>query len=127
MDNKSIVNTTGAPAPIGPYSQAVKLNNMLFVSGQIPIDPKTGDLIQNDIVEETRQVMENIKAILESAELTFEHVVKCSIFVSDLDHFVTINEVYGEYFGQTAPARETVEVSRLPKNVNVEISCIAGW
>ena len=127
MDNKSIVNTTGAPAPIGPYSQAVKLNNMLFVSGQIPIDPKTGDLIQNDIVEETRQVMENIKAILESAELTFEHVVKCSIFVSDLDNFVTINEVYGEYFGQTAPARETVEVSRLPKNVNVEISCIAGW
>ena len=127
MDNKSIVNTTGAPAPIGPYSQAVKLNNMLFVSGQIPIDPKTGDLIQNDIVEETRQVMENIKAILESAELTFEHVVKCSIFVSDLDNFVTINEVYGEYFGQMAPARETVEVSRLPKNVNVEISCIAGW
>jgi 2-iminobutanoate/2-iminopropanoate deaminase len=100
---------------------------MLFVSGQIPIDPKTGDLIQNDIVEETRQVMENIKAILESAELTFEHVVKCSIFVSDLDNFVTINEVYGEYFGQMAPARETVEVSRLPKNVNVEISCIAGW
>ena len=127
MDNKSIINTPGAPAPIGPYSQAVKLNNMLFVSGQIPIDPKTGDLVQNDIVAETRQVMENIKAILESAELTFENVVKCSIFVSDLNNFVTINEVYGEYFSQTAPARETVEVSRLPKNVNVEISCIAGW
>ena len=126
MDSKSIINTPNAPAPIGPYSQAVKLNNTLYVSGQIAIDPSTGNLIDGDIAQETRQVMENILAILESAGLTFDQVVKCSIFVSDLNNFESINRIYGEYFGSMAPARETVEVSRLPKNVNVEISCIAG-
>ena len=126
MDNKLIINTPDAPAPIGPYSQAVKLNNTLYVSGQIAIDPTTGNLIDEDIVQETRQVMKNIQAILKSADLTFNHVVKCSIFVSNLDNFALINSIYGEFFGDLAPARETVEVSRLPKNVNVEISCIAG-
>ena len=125
MSNK-IINTKGAPAPIGPYSQAILAHNTLYVSGQIALDPQTGDLINKNIQEETHQVMKNLGAILQEVGATFSHVVKCSIFVKDLNNFALINQVYGEYFfSENAPARETVEVSRLPKDVNVEISCIA--
>ena len=127
MQSKTIIKTEKAPAPIGPYNQAIKIQNTLFVSGQIAIDPSTGELEVGDIVLETRMVMENIGAILEAADLTFEQVVKCSIFVKDMDNFAIINQTYGEYFKENAPARETVEVSKLPRNVNVEISCIACW
>lgn len=123
--SKKIINSKNAPAPIGPYSQAVLSNGTLFVSGQIAINPKTGDLVTGDIIKETRQVMENLKAILSEAGMDFNNVVKSSIFVKDLGNFATINQVYGEYFTNNPPARETVEVSRLPKDVNVEISCIA--
>ncbi len=122
--NKTI-NTPNAPAPIGPYSQAVLTNGFLFISGQIAIEPNTGELISKDIKSETKQVMENIKAILNEAGMDFNNVVKCSIFISDMDNFGQINEVYGSYFTENFPARETVEVSRLPKDVNVEISVIA--
>ncbi len=123
---KRIINTTNAPAPIGPYNQAVLSGNTLYVSGQIPIDPKTGNLVENDIKKETIQSMENLKAILSEAGMTFENVVKASIFLSDMNQFAQVNEVYGTYFdSETAPARETVEVANLPKFVNVEISLIA--
>lgn len=125
--SKEIIRAEKAPAPIGPYSQAVKANNTLYVSGQIPIDQSTGQLIEGTIEEETEQVMENLGFILVEAGLTFNDVVKCSIFVSDMDNFARINEVYGRYFKDTPPARETVEVSKLPKGVNVEISCIAAY
>ncbi len=121
----SVVNTHAAPAPIGPYSQAIKTSKTLYVSGQIPIDAKTGELVKGGIREETHQVMKNISAILHSAEMGLNNVVKCSIFVKDMNDFADINEVYGKYFVENPPARETVEVSRLPKDVNVEISCIA--
>ncbi len=123
--NKQIINSADAPAPIGPYSQAVKHGDTLYVSGQIALDAKTGNLVSGDIKAETHQVMKNLKAILTAAGLDFTHVVKTSIFVKDLGNFVAINETYGEYFTSNPPARETVEVSRLPKDVNVEISCIA--
>ena len=122
---KKIINTPNAPAPIGPYSQAVLANGFLYISGQIAIDPDTQELILTDIKAETRQVMENIKAILNEAGMDFNNVVKCSIFISDMDNFGQINEVYGSYFTENFPARETVEVAGLPKNVNVEISVIA--
>lgn len=123
---KKIITTAQAPAPIGPYNQAVLAGNTLYISGQIPIDPKTGDLISGDIKKETEQSMQNLKAILTEAGMTFEHVVKSSIFVKDMHQFSQINEVYGAYFdADTAPARETVEVANLPKFVNVEISMIA--
>ncbi|WP_273566548.1 RidA family protein [Maribacter halichondriae] len=123
---KKIINTTNAPAPIGPYNQAVLSGNTLYISGQIPIDPKTGNLVENDIKKETRQSMENLRAILSEAGMTFENVVKASIFLSDMNQFTQVNEVYGTYFdSETAPARETVEVANLPKFVNVEISMIA--
>lgn len=122
---KKIINTTNAPAPIGPYSQAVMSNGVLYSSGQIAIDPKTGELVNSSIEEETKMVMENIKAILIEANLDFSNIVKCSIFISDMDNFSKINGVYGEYFTEKPPARETVEVARLPKDVNVEISVIA--
>ncbi len=125
MDNKAIINTPNAPAPIGPYSQAVSSNQTLYISGQIALDPRTNELILDNITVETTQVMKNIGAILESGRLSFEQVVKCSIFVKDLRDFSSINEIYGTFFGKNPPARETVEVSRLPKDVNVEISCIA--
>ncbi|HEX8545514.1 MAG TPA: RidA family protein [Cytophagaceae bacterium] len=124
MINK-IINTKSAPSPIGPYSQAVLANNTLYVSGQVALDPQTGDLKNKDITEETHQVMKNLQAILKEAGATFSNVVKCSIFVKDLNNFALINQIYGEYFIENPPARETVEVSRLPKDVNVEISCIA--
>ena len=124
---KKIIFTKNAPTPIGPYSQAVLLGNILYTSGQIPIDPVTGELKTNSIKEETQLVMENLKAVLHEAGMNFTHVVKSSIFISDMDNFAKINEVYASYFDEeNAPARETVEVSRLPKSVNVEISMIAS-
>ena len=124
---KEIINTSQAPAPIGPYNQATRANNMLFISGQIPADPETGDLLMSSIEEETHRVMRNLKAILEAAGLGFENVLKTSIFISDMDNFSRINEVYGSYFSGEYPARETVQVARLPKDVNVEISAIAAY
>ena len=122
---KRIINSDQAPAPIGPYSQAVEAGGTLYVSGQIPIDPSTGGLVEGSITDETHQVMKNLGAILSEAGLNFGSVVKCSIFVADMNDFSAINEAYGSYFSEDAPARETVEVNTLPKNVNVEISCIA--
>ena len=123
---KKIITTTKAPAPIGPYNQAVLTGNTLYTSGQIAINPETGELVLESIKEETKQVMENLKEVLAAAEMTFENVIKTSIFISDMNNFVEINEVYGQYFNEeTAPARETVEVANLPKFVNVEISAIA--
>ncbi len=124
---KTIITTPNAPAPIGPYNQAVLKGNMLYTSGQIAIDPKTGKLFTDDIKIETKLVMENLKAILTEAGMTFENVLKTSIFISDMQNFASINEVYATYFNEaTAPARETVEVANLPKFVNVEISVIAS-
>lgn len=123
---KKIINTSKAPAPIGPYNQAVLVNNMLFTSGQIAIDPSNNQLVLSSIKAETKQVMENLKAVLAEADLTFNQVIKASIFISDMNNFSEINTVYGSYFNEeNAPARETVEVARLPKDVNVEISVIA--
>ena len=123
---KKILFTDKAPAPIGPYNQAVLSGNTLYTSGQIAIDPATGDLVLDSIEIETKQVMENMKAVLESAGMTFENVVKSTIFISNMNDFASINGVYGSYFNEkTAPARETVQVACLPKNVNVEISMIA--
>ena len=123
---KQIINTSKAPAPIGPYNQAVMYANTLYISGQIPLNPENGELVSGDIQKETHQCMENLKAILEEAGMGFEQVVKTSIFVKDMHQFAEINEAYGKYFdAATAPARETVEVANLPKFVNVEISMIA--
>jgi len=123
---KKIIYTDKAPAPIGPYSQAVEANGMLFVSGQIALDPLSGELIQDDIETETRQVFSNLKAILEARGLTFDHVVKSTVFVADMNQFARINAVYAEYFtGEETPARETVQAAALPKFVNIEISVIA--
>lgn len=121
----NIIHSPAAPEPIGPYSQAVLKNNTLYVSGQIALNAATGKLISDTIEAETDQVMKNLEAILAAANLTFSNVVKCSIFVKDMNNFARINDVYGKYFTENPPARETVEVSRLPKDVNVEISCIA--
>ncbi len=123
---KKILFTDKAPAPIGPYNQAVLSGNTLYTSGQIAINPATGDLVLDSIEIETKQVMENMKAVLESAGMTFENVVKSTIFISNMNDFAAINSIYGIYFNEkTAPARETVQVACLPKNVNVEISMIA--
>ena len=122
---KQIINTQSAPAPIGPYNQAILSGNMLFISGQICIDPATGELKNKDIQQETHQVMHNLKAILATAGMTFANVVKTSIFITDMNRFSEINEVYGKYFEGDFPARETVQVSALPKFQNVEISMIA--
>jgi len=123
--SKKIINTVNAPAPIGPYSQAVQSGNTLYVSGQIAIDPVSGNLVTDSIQNETHRVMQNMEAILKEGGYGFADVVKTSIFVKDLGDFAAINEVYGTYVGESKPARETVEVSRLPKDVHVEISCIA--
>ena len=124
---KTIITTDKAPQPIGPYNQAVLNNGMLYTSGQIALDPKTGQLHLEDISSETKLVMENLKAVLEAAEMSFANVIKSTIFISDMDNFGKINDVYGSYFDDaTAPARETVQVARLPKDVNVEISVIAS-
>ena len=123
---KKIIFTDKAPAPIGPYSQAVLINDTLYTSGQIAINPTTGELVLTNIEIETQQVMQNMKAVLEAADMTFENVVKTSIFIMNMNDFAKINTVYGRYFNQqNAPARETVQVACLPKNVNVEISMIA--
>ena len=123
--SKTIITTSNGPAPIGPYSQAVQTGNMLFVSGQVCIDPITGNLKNKDIQEETHQVMHNLKAILQEAGMDFSHVVKTTIFITDMHQFGEINTVYGKYFDGEFPARETVQVSALPRFVNVEISMIA--
>lgn len=123
--SKQIIQTAKAPAPIGPYSQAVKANGMLFISGQVAMNPETGELATGDIQSETRQVMRNLAAILEEAHLTFEHIVKTNIFLSDMSLFAQMNEVYGSFFKGDFPARETVAVKGLPRGVNVEISMIA--
>jgi|TARA_R100000501_G_C2568239_1_gene76122 2-iminobutanoate/2-iminopropanoate deaminase len=123
---KKIIKTDKAPAPIGPYNQAVLTGNMLYISGQIALNPETNELETEELQKETKRVMENLKAILNEAEMDFENVIKTSIFISDMNNFAKINEVYGSYFdAETAPARETVEVANLPKFVNVEISAIA--
>src|SRR5688572_12182856 len=122
---KKIITTTDAPAPIGPYSQAVKAGNLLFVSGQVAINPATGNVEAADIPSETHQVMKNLQAILQEAGTDFNAVVKTTIFLSDMSLFTQVNEVYGKYFSSSFPARETVAVKGLPKNVNVEISMIA--
>ena len=123
---KTIITTDNAPAPIGPYNQAVLVNDTLYLSGQIPLVPSTMELVEGDLTSETKQVMENLKAVLAAADMSFEHVVKSSIFLSDMNNFATVNEMYGRYFDEkTAPARETVEVANLPKFVRVEISMVA--
>ncbi|BDD00412.1 RidA family protein [Persicobacter psychrovividus] len=122
---KKVIETKAAPAPIGPYNQAILAGNTLYVSGQIPINPENGEVISTSIEAQTHQVMKNLKAILAAAGMNFEHVVKCSIFVKNMADFAKVNDVYGTYFDLMAPARETVEVAELPKSVDVEISCIA--
>jgi len=121
----TIVNSPNAPAPIGPYSHAVMAGNTLYISGQIALDAQSGNLINETIEAETHQVMKNMQAILTTAGMSFSDVAKCTIFVKDMNNFARINEIYGSYFTLNPPARETVEVSRLPKDVNVEISAIA--
>lgn len=124
--NKKIIITKDAPAPIGPYNQAVKTENLLFISGQIALSPVTGELVMNSIEDETTQVMHNLKAILDAESAGFEHVVKTTILLSDMSLFAKVNEIYGSYFHSDHPARETFAVKGLPKNVNVEISMIAA-
>jgi 2-iminobutanoate/2-iminopropanoate deaminase len=122
---KQVINTNSAPAPIGPYNQAVKAGSMLFVSGQIALNAETGQLVKEDIIAETHQVMQNLRNVLAEAEMDFGDVVKSTIFITDMNDFSQINEVYGKYFTGYFPARETVQVAALPKGVNVEISVIA--
>ena len=123
---KKIINTINAPAPIGPYNQAVLLNGILYTSGQIAIHPATNELVIDEIKKETKMVMENLKSVLAAADMTMEDVVKTTIFISNMNNFAQINEIYGSYFTSNFPARETVEVACLPKNVNVEISVVAS-
>jgi 2-iminobutanoate/2-iminopropanoate deaminase len=122
---KKIIQTAYAPMPIGPYSQAILVNGILYASGQIAIDPQTGEVVDKSIEDETHQVMKNIKAVLKAADMSFSNVVKTTIFLSDMDYFTKVNEAYGKYFDGDYPARETVAVKTLPKNVNVEISVTA--
>jgi 2-iminobutanoate/2-iminopropanoate deaminase len=122
---KTVVYSPQAPEPIGPYSQAIQAGNMLFISGQIAIERSSGNLITNAIEPETKQVMQNLEAVLKAAGMDFSNVVKSTIFLKDMNNFPKVNEIYGLHFKEQPPARETVEVSRLPKDVNVEISCIA--
>lgn len=123
--DKVIVNTSKAPAPVGPYSQAIKVKDTLYVSGQIPIDPQNGEIVSGNIIKATEQVMKNIEAILNEAGMDFGNVVKCSIFVTDMKDFSMINTTYGKFFDGNPPVRETVEVTTLPKGADIEISCIA--
>jgi 2-iminobutanoate/2-iminopropanoate deaminase len=125
MNTKQIILTNKAPLPIGPYSQAVFIHNTLYVSGQIPINPATGEVIQSGIENETKQVMENIQALIEAAGLAMENIVKTSIFLTNMNDFGKVNAIYGAYFQENPPARETIQIAALPKNVNVEISVIA--
>ena len=123
---KKIIRTPNAPAPIGPYNQAVQFGNTLYVSGQIALDAANGELVQGDVQAETQKVMENLQAVLEAAGMNFSNVLKSTIFLMDMGQFAQVNEVYGRYFGEDAPARETVQVAGLPKGVKVEISVIAA-
>ena len=123
--SKNVIYSALAPEPIGPYSQAIQSGNMLFISGQVAIQKPSGNLITGNIQDETHQVMKNLGEILKAANMDFSHVVKSTIFLKDMNNFPKMNEIYGSYFASQPPARETVEVSRLPKDVNVEISCIA--
>ena len=123
---KEIVSTGNAPAAIGPYSQAIRYGDLLFVSGQIAMDPETGDIVEGDIEVQTKQVLENVKAIIAEAGMTLQNVLKCSCFLKDMEDFVKFNSVYNSYFAESLPARETVEVGRLPKDVRVEVSAICG-
>ncbi|MGF7231288.1 RidA family protein [Arachidicoccus sp.] len=123
--SKELINTTNAPAPVGPYNQAIKAGGFLFVSGQIAIDPATNQLFSGDLAGETHLVFKNLQAVLQEAGLNFKHVVKASVFLSDMSLFAQVNEIYAQYFTEDEPARETVAVKTLPKNVNVEISVIA--
>ncbi len=122
---RKAIQINGAPDPVGPYSQAILTDKTLYISGQIPMNPITGELKTQDIKESTHQVLNNIKNLLSAAGMTLKNVVKCSIFLSDMNDFKFVNEIYSQYFNDTPPARETVEVSKLPLNVNIEISCIA--
>jgi 2-iminobutanoate/2-iminopropanoate deaminase len=122
---KEVVYSANAPEPIGPYSQAIKVGNMMFISGQVAIQKPSGNLVTNNIVDESHQVMKNLSEVLKAGGMDFSNVVKSTIFLKDMNSFPKVNEVYGSYFKDQPPARETVEVSRLPKDVNVEISCIA--
>ena len=122
---RKLISTKNAPTAIGPYSQAILSNNTLYCSGQIAINPATGNLVMENITAETTQVMQNILAVLKDADMDFSNVVKCSIFMKDMNDYTAVNEVYAKSFGETPPAREAVQVSVLPKNVNVEISVIA--
>ncbi len=124
--NKTIINTNNAPAPIGPYNQAVKTGNLLFVSGQVALKPGTNDMANADIIEETHQVLQNLKSILQEAGMDFSNIVKTTIFLSDMGLFGQVNEIYAKYFDGDFPARETVAVKGLPKNANVEISVVAA-
>lgn len=124
--SKQVINTLNAPAPIGPYSQAIKTGNLLFVSGQVALKPGTHEIANADIIEETHQVMQNLKSILAEAEMDFSNVVKTTIFLSDMELFSQVNVIYAKYFSGDFPARETVAVKGLPKNANVEISVIAA-
>jgi 2-iminobutanoate/2-iminopropanoate deaminase len=123
---KKIISTNEAPAAIGPYSQAVRSGNFLFCSGQIPLDPKSGQIVSGDVAAQTRRVLDNIVAVLRAEKLTFDNVVKTTIFLTDLGDFQTVNEIYASYFKQDPPARSTVQVSALPKGANVEIEIIAA-
>jgi 2-iminobutanoate/2-iminopropanoate deaminase len=123
---KKIINTSNAPSPIGPYNQGVMINKTLYISGQIPLNPETMELIEGGVKRETKQVMKNLEAVLNAAEMSFENVVKASIFILDMENFEKINEIYASYFDYgTAPARETIAVKTLPKSVRIEISMIA--
>ena len=123
---KKVISTDQAPAAIGPYSQAIRYGNLLFVSGQIAIDPETGELVEGDIEVQTKQVMENLQAIIKAAGMTLQNVLKCSCFLKDMEDFVKFNTVYDSYLADSLPARETVEVGRLPKDARVEVSAICG-
>ena len=123
--NRIVIHTPDAPEPIGPYSQAIKHGSLLFCSGQIPLDPKTGEMKNDSIEIETRQVIMNIQAVLKAAHADFEHVVKTTIFLTNLGDFAKVNSIYEEYFGSSKPARSTIEVKALPKGANIEIECIA--
>jgi 2-iminobutanoate/2-iminopropanoate deaminase len=124
--SKEVIKTANAPAPIGPYNQAIRSGNFLFISGQVAFDPATNEIIEGDVTQETHRVMKNLQAILDAAGSTFSHVLKTTIFLSDMSLFATVNEVYGSYFTSDYPARETVAVKGLPRGVNVEISMIAA-
>ncbi len=122
---KEIVSTENAPGAIGPYSQAVKTENMIFVSGQIPIDPQTGEFVSADVNEQTEQVLKNLSAVLEAAGSSLNNVVKTTVFLADMNDFAAVNEIYGRYFSDNKPARATVQAARLPRDARVEIDCIA--